>query len=160
MRRLISPILAGVAMLLVRPALATPNFPNAVQVDLGLTYSPPCSLCHAGGSTTSQTVTTPFAVSMKARGMVASDDTALQAALDRMAADHVDSDNDGVSDIDELKAGSDPNVPAGEEAMTYGCSTAPVGTAGPGSPLVLLGALFALERARRRVRGRHAARTG
>jgi hypothetical protein len=133
-------------------AAATPTFPNAIQRDLSLTYSPPCSHCHVGGNTTAAAVQTPFAKSMKARGMVAYDETKLQAALDQMTSDRVDSDHDGVSDIDELRAGTDPNLGSGQEPVTYGCtvSGARGGRSGSGHAAVALGLVLAACRLRRR----------
>jgi hypothetical protein len=57
------------------------------------------------------TVKKPFGISMMAHGLVAQSDSSLYAALDAIAADGTDSVCDGVSDIDALKAGRDPNVP-------------------------------------------------
>lgn len=48
---------------------------------------------------------------MKARGLVEFDTGSLDSALDKMAADHVNSTGDCLDDIDELIAGHDPNVP-------------------------------------------------
>jgi hypothetical protein len=137
--RTLAPFLFLTVALGARTAGATGNFPGAIQRDLSLSYSPECSLCHSGGVTSSGTVGTPFGKSMKARGLVPSDEGSLQAALDRMTQEKVDSDHDGVSDIDELKAGTDPNVPgAGQGGPTYGCSSAPRGAV---SPLAWLAAL-------------------
>jgi hypothetical protein len=135
-----------------RAAVATPNFPNAIQRDLSLSYSPQCSLCHVGGNTSASAVQTPFAKSMKARGLVAYDETALQTALNRMGT--VDSDHDGVSDIDELRAGTDPNLGSGQEPVTYGCtlSGARGGPGGFGHAAVAIGLALAICRMRRRAR--------
>ncbi len=107
-------------------AFASPVFPGAIQQHLGLTYSPPCSLCHAGGVTGLGTVTTPFGNAMRVRGLVARDIASLDTALDRMASDQVDSNGNGVSDIDELKAGTDPNagVPGAVSPPEFGCRAA------------------------------------
>jgi hypothetical protein len=136
-------------------AAATPTFPNAVQRDLSLTYSPPCSLCHVGGNTSASAVQTPFAKSMKARGLLAYDEATLQAALDQMTRDRVDSDHDGVSDVDELRGGTDPNLGSGEEPVTYGCtaSGARSGPGGFGIGSMAMGLFLAVFRLRRRARG-------
>lgn len=104
--------------------LASPTFPGALESDLGLDTPPDCSLCHAGGATGSATATTPFATAMRDRGMVAGDTQSVSAALQQLEADQVDSDGDGATDVDELRAGTDPNG-AGELALpTYGCASA------------------------------------
>jgi uncharacterized protein (TIGR03382 family) len=128
-------------------ALATSNFPGAVRAKLALTYDPECSLCHSNGITGRGTVTTPFGKAMLARGLAASDETALNAALDKMAADKVDSDLDGTSDIDELKAGTNPNGDALK--LAFGCnagSSAPDG----GAIVLAVGVGAALLASRRR----------
>jgi len=100
-------------------ASATPNFPPAIEQDLGLSYMPDCSLCHTDGDQGGLgTVNTPFGVNMRARGLVAYDTTSLQTALDEMASEQVDSAGDCLDDIDELKAGNDPNAPP-----TASCTT-------------------------------------
>jgi MYXO-CTERM domain-containing protein len=101
-------------------ASATSNFPGAIRTKLALTYDPQCALCHTNGITGRGTVTTPFGKAMLARGLVASDETALNTALDKMVADKVDSDLDGTTDIDELKAGTDPN--GNSISVAYGCN--------------------------------------
>ena len=117
---------ALVLLALVAPtaARATPNFPAAIAQDLGAPQ-PPCSICHAGGMTGYGTVTTPFGQAMKARGLVAGDQTSLKTALDRMRTDKVDSNGNGILDVDELIAGNDPNAIAGQQNVTYGCSVSP-----------------------------------
>ena len=49
---------------------------------------------------------------MMSRGLVAQNLASLDTALDALAAEHTDSDGDGVPDIDELRTGSDPTWPA------------------------------------------------
>jgi hypothetical protein len=135
-------------------AAATPTFPDAVQRALSLSYSPQCSLCHVGGNTSASAVQTPFAKSMKARGMVAYDETALQAALDQLTRDRVDSDHDGVTDTDELRAGTDPSLASGEDPITYGCAVSGRhgSLAGFGNAAVAMGLALAVRRLRRRAR--------
>jgi len=145
----IFPAFATAALLVfaTSSAHATANFPAEVQAHLSLTYSPQCSLCHLNGVTGRGTVTTPFGAAMMARGMVASDTVALDAALDKMAADNVDSDKNGETDIAALKAGHDPNGNTGPQAG-FGCSA---GGSGEGSlaALAVAGVLVLLGRRRR-----------
>jgi hypothetical protein len=125
-------------------------YPPEVRAHLSLSYTPACTLCHETESGGFGTVTTPFGKSMMARGLVAQNLGSLDTALDALAAEHTDSDHDGVGDIDELKAGSDPNVAGGGSVTppSYGCFDA----SGQGSsPLALLPLVLAwvLLRARR-----------
>jgi hypothetical protein len=148
-----------------RAAHATANFPPAIQSHLQLAAAPDCSICHNDGDQGGKgTATQPFALNMKARGLVEFDTGTLTSALDKMAADKVDSTGDCLDDIDELKAGHDPNDPdppgfcgdAGLEAgapvsgggpngetpppesPTYGCVGQVAPTRSPGPPIFLL----------------------
>jgi MYXO-CTERM domain-containing protein len=82
-----------------------------------------------------------------ARGLTAvNGQDELPGILDAMEKDEVDSDGDGVGDIDELRDGADPNI-AGSTLSppTYGCLSTTPRTA----PAALL-ALLALGLVRRR----------
>jgi hypothetical protein len=119
--RTLGPVLA---LLLGLPvvARATPTFPDAIQRALTAAQAPPCAICHAGGVTGRGTVTTAFGQAIRARGLVANDETSLGKALAQMEADRVDSNGDGVLDVDELRAGEDPNAGAGQVQVAYGCA--------------------------------------
>lgn len=158
--RLLSLLAASLAVLATRAAGATPNFPDVVASHLGLDAAPPCTLCHAG-TPARGTVTTPFGATLRTRGAVAYDEAALRLALDALAAEKKDSDGDGTPDIDELRAGDDPNGAAGEVTTPeYGCAIGR-GTpaAGPGTAAVvaLALALAGARRSRRRPHGRRPA---
>ena len=150
--------------LVSRTALATEDFPPAIESQLGLSYAPPCSLCHLGGVTGLGTVNTPFGRALRAGGLVAHDVGLLATLIEDARSSKTDSDGDGTSDIDELLAGTDPNVSdvpgmgTGAPDTTigppdYGCRTAPLGThreLGKGSVLLLA---LAIALARRRSLG-------
>jgi hypothetical protein len=148
--------LAVLALSWPRPAHAVPEFPREVQYDLALDYEPPCSLCHVKNNTGIGTARTPFALSMRDYGLSAEDGASLSAALTGLAQDKVDSDADGTSDTDELKAGSDPNSDAnvslkGQTVPEWGCAVAPRNAAADGGRwpgVFALGAALLLSRRR------------
>jgi hypothetical protein len=108
----------------VRAALATANFPSAIESELGAACRVPCTVCHATNAGGSGTVTRAFGIAMKDRGLVGSDTAALADALAQMDADGVDSDGDGVLDTQALADGLDPNDGSGlcgALLPTYGC---------------------------------------
>ena len=99
---------------------------------LAIFYSPPCSLCHVEGKTGPGTAETPFARSARAYGLEGGDVLLVGIALDRLARDGIDSDRDGITDIQELLAGTDPNL-AGSQSIQVrqdpmsGCSSTGMG---------------------------------
>lgn len=106
-------------------AQAVQEFPGQIQSDLALSYQPPCSVCHIRGNTGKSTPITPFALSLRSRGL-GGDRSSLTTALARSEADGVDSDGDGTSDVAELRVGTDPNSSANASIVNdqepgYGC---------------------------------------
>lgn len=119
-----------VALALGAAAEAKEEFPREMARHLAAASDPLCGVCHQDGKTGKDTLVTPFAWAMRARGMAGQD--TLLGALDRVRADAVDSDGDGTTDVDELIAGSDPNSAASTPAMPgtvrdpqLGCAVAP-----------------------------------
>jgi len=127
------------------PAAAISRFPRSIRSHVPLGYEPPCRLCHIQGTTGPGSVQTPFGVSMHARGLT-SDDSTLNPALDALRADNVDSDGDGVPDVAELIANTDPNtpvdVPLSSSDPSYGCAAAPGRPSVRGTGLALLVAML------------------
>lgn len=146
-------IALGVALATTAPraAAASPIFPGVVQSHLGLASAPDCTLCHAGAPGLG-TATTPFATSLRSRGASAGNEAAMKMALDALAGERKDSDGDGALDIDELKAGEDPNGSGGDTITPeYGCASAGGGRRGAGgAAAALVGACLALVLGRRR----------
>jgi hypothetical protein len=111
-----------------RSTLASPDYPAELASDLGLSHTPPCSVCHlphepvdSDGSPGADTL---FAQALLSRGLAAGGPAALRSALAQM--DGVDSDGDGARDLDELYWGGDPNARDGPTAVSepppsYGC---------------------------------------
>ena len=79
---------------------------------------------------------------MVEHGLAPFDEAALKSALAAMESEKVDSDGDGVTDIAELKAGTDPNVgKAGTPAPLrpeYGCTISRIRPRSGGTPFALL----------------------
>jgi MYXO-CTERM domain-containing protein len=145
-------------LLMTAPAaLASGPYPADLQRHLDASAAPACNLCHQspqGGDT----VVTPFGVAMKDQGLTGFGQTELlTAALDALEAEGTDSDGDGTGDIDELRAGRDPNVDDGDgggggggdvpppPGYGFGCATAPAASS-------LVGLVVALGLAARRRR--------
>ena len=116
-------------------ALATPTFPATLKRELGLSYTVECSLCHLNGVTGRGTVTTPFGLSMRAAGLNPGDEASLKAALASLKAEGIDSDRDGVGDVAELLAATNPNGVGRLDTPRfldpqYGCGADATGVAG------------------------------
>ena len=110
---------------LVLLVLATPNAPGAIKGALTLTKLPDCTVCHSTLAGGAGTVTTPFGKAMVAAGSMAFDQDSFTQAIKKLETDKTDSDGDGTSDTDELKAGTNPNVVGSSDIVKYGCQSAP-----------------------------------
>jgi len=116
---------------------AMPTFPGDIQSYLHLSYTPQCTLCH-GSVTGGGPVVQPFGEAMLAAGLTVSGGSSLTNALDTLAKNKTDSNGNGIPDIDELKAGTNPNPD--KTPLQYGCGA----KIAPGSPLGWQVPIFAL----------------
>ncbi len=130
---------------------AREQFPRVIAQRLVAPRLPSCSICHLGGKTSGATVATLFAWTMRAHGMSGSQ-SSVDTAIQGVAADHVDSDGDGVTDAQEIVDGTDPNTPGTATDFTdpqLGCRIAS-GRSGWGSAAGLaLAAAWFIRRRRR-----------
>lgn len=157
---------ALLALLSAQPALGSTSFPPELAKHLGVSTLPApapfCTLCHRDDVGGTGTVITPFGRSVLMRGTLPGSVPSLDAALDQLAASGTDSDSDGVSDIAELEAGTDPNQgAAGSEnplakvpLPETGCAVRAPGSE-PALAASLVAACFLLAGRRRRRGPRH-----
>ncbi len=108
--------------ILLAVLVATPEFPGVIQQQLGLAQPPPCTICHATNAGGVGTVVKPFGIYLRSRGLVPFDDASLRNALLADIAER-HSSSGGLTDIDALKAGMDPNGTEGSLVPAYGCSS-------------------------------------
>jgi hypothetical protein len=117
-----------VAIFSPRPARASELFPITIQANLALGSAPPCVLCHDTELGGSDSANQPVGRKMSSYGLMGGDTGMLATILGQMRDAKDDSDRDGTSDVDELKAGTDPNInditgepPADYAPPVYGC---------------------------------------
>lgn len=113
---------------LLTTAQASGNYPAEVATFTEAPCTPTCLLCHTTASGGGGTANQAFAVALTDRGLTGGGDVdALTTALSALEADAVDSDGEGTTDIEGLRAGLDPNDGSAfcgsdvAEAPTYGC---------------------------------------
>jgi hypothetical protein len=88
-------------------ASARPEFPDSLQSATGAPCVPQCNICHesvSGGGPADQ----PFAKSLLQMGGLQGPG-AMEYDVSQLEHAGVDSDGDGVGDIAEIRAGTDPN---------------------------------------------------
>ena len=150
------------------PARASSDYPGIVQQHLSMPCTPQCTICHRDLLGGRGTVVKPFGISMLEAGLTFSTPDSVDPALDDLDMRMVDSDNDGVPDITELRQGDDPNA-AGQDSLCgqtgprYGCGAhiAPEPEPRSAAWAVALAAVFGLAARRRRfTRSRSASRPG
>jgi hypothetical protein len=128
----VAPFIAALA-LHGSEARASPNYTDFLQLFLSLESEPACTLCHRDDDGGDETVDKPFGLNAILLGATGDNDTrALEQALREMYERDIDSDGDGVADVDELQEGGNPNVGARLEPPAEPSATAepPTGEAG------------------------------
>ncbi len=108
---------------LIAMLLATPNFPGVIQQQIGLAQPPACTVCHATNAGGPGTVGKPFGIYLQSRGLVPFDEASLRNALLADIAER-HSSSGGLTDVDALRAGQDPNGQGSNLVPAYGCSSA------------------------------------
>lgn len=124
MRRLpLAPIALLVVFAFPSAARASPAFPGVIEEQFALGSAPACTLCHTSPSGGSGTANTAFVSYLKSRGLRTGDEGSLRNALRALVGEKHDTDNDGIPDDAELKAGEDPNgdVDTSVPPVSYGC---------------------------------------
>jgi hypothetical protein len=141
------------ALLVTGPAEANPGFPNEIETYLKLTCATPdCTLCHSGELGGCGTVIHPFGEWLMSQGLTCANPINAESAYTVAAIDplltkaqttQVDSNCDGIPDIDQITMcdwqaleqnecgadggptgpGAPPTIPV--ENVIYGCSTSP-----------------------------------
>jgi hypothetical protein len=154
--------MAALAVLLIAlPVQAEPDFPAAIQTAGSTPCNPPCTLCHTSSPGTRLTATKPFAITLIKNGLIPTHPESIATAVTSLRSKQVDTDGDGVLDVDELAAGTDPSNPTvGVEfcGPLYGCAGGHIAKVPPRrsdrAPWVLASALALLLLSRmRRARG-------
>jgi hypothetical protein len=120
-----------------RSVFADDRYPPLVRSELGLRSEPACTLCHTTAVGRKRTATKKFAETLQILGLPpAYDPGKLSAILDEMDACSIDSDDDGVSDTEEIRNGDDPSDGSGGATTQCGGNA---GGAGGASGRVELG---------------------
>ncbi len=123
MKRVACGVIAlGVVLLSPPRGRALEDYADAIAATLDLPDKPSCLYCHAR-NVRGLAVDTPFNNALKDRGFSRRlGIPSLRSALDALEEDRVDSDSDGVIDIDELSAGANPNDPSDRGLPPNDCS--------------------------------------
>jgi hypothetical protein len=126
---------------------ASTGYPAEIQSQLQLSYTPACSICHAGGDTDAGTgASTAFGSTMVEFGLMGGNNL---TSVDNALAGLVGTNSPYITD---LKDGADPNGGGAIPPVTYGCfqGTGEGPTAGPAALFSLCLALLVLFRPRAR----------
>ncbi|HEY6561805.1 MAG TPA: hypothetical protein VI072_31260 [Polyangiaceae bacterium] len=121
-RSIMATACSALALAWASVAGASDIFPEELRAHLELPAAPACTLCHDSDEGGTDTVVTPFGVTLLRFGATALNAGSLRAALDAAEQQAPDSDFDTVSDIEELRQGTDPNDGVALPVPLTGCS--------------------------------------
>ena len=93
---------------------ASESYPRTLESALDTSCTPDCTTCHTTRRGGNLTANTPVGISMRMTGLECCDTSLLLDVIGRLESAGTDSDMDGVSDTDEMRAGTDPNAPEGK----------------------------------------------
>jgi hypothetical protein len=138
-------------------AAASTTYPEELrkylQLDAIVGPAPGCRVCHQDDMGGLKTATKPVGRALISAGTAGGNVPSFLAALETLDAEHVDSDRDGSPDLDELRAGTDPNVAMDSEGTIIrmeevplpqtGCALALSSGPAPTAPWWLALAFFA-----------------
>jgi hypothetical protein len=97
-------------------ARASESYPNAIERALATPCPPDCTTCHTTRDGGELTANTPVGISARRAGLEGGDTSLLLDVLGTLETNRTDSDTDGTPDIDELRAGTNPNAVEGRLA--------------------------------------------
>lgn len=143
-----------VTLATTKSAWAIEDYPEAVQQALDMPCVPQCTLCHRDNTGGRGTIVKPFGGAMVANGLTDEGTQLISPALRAMQQQRLDSDGDGVGNIQELREGRDPNTPGDYSVCgpEYGCSVIAVRAASHHRVFIVLGTILVLAVARRGTR--------
>ena len=147
------------ALFAAEPASADPFLPAYLQTKYNLPCTPECTFCHktnAGGVNNARMATKPNGATgngfiptlLTVGSIVAIDQRTWDPAFAAVDAAHYDTDGDGVPDIDELRAATDPMDASptasvcGGGGPSYGCVRIARGASVDGLALATSGAVL------------------
>ena len=118
------------AMVVAPSARASESYPTALEAALDMSCPPACTTCHTSSSGGELMANTPLGISARRAGLEYCNTRQLRDVIATLEANATDSDSDGVPDVAELRAGTDPNAAEGNlecyvPEPDEGCALAP-----------------------------------